>query len=203
MVDVPILGGDANGDISASGLTVRDEGAGLGNAKSVTSFDFVGAGVVASRSSATDPVVTVTVAGGGGGVTTAMLTSTHPATCPGPAGTITTTGDSRQIAYVNGDPGAPITVTNPTADGVRLTITSLTGFTTGVASALSFLTPVLSPQSGMSSIGALEAFSVVELIYKTDGIIDPAGDPGAPTGAGWVVASAENIRTYSGAGFVI
>lgn len=162
----------------------------------------LGALTVGSGLSLTGSTLTAT----GGGVTTALLTTTHPATCAQAGGTITTTGDARQIAYVNGDPGGPITVTNPTADGVRLTVTSLTGFTTGLGSALGFLSPVLSPVNGLATVGVLEAFSVVELIYKQNAIQDPAGspDPGEnPPVSGWVVASAEDIRTYSGAGFVI
>ena len=198
-----ILGADGNGDIGAGGLTIRDEGSPLGNPNSVTSFNFVGAGVVASRASATDSLVTVTVAGGGGGgVTTALLTTTSAATCAQAGATITTTGDARQIAYVNGDPGAAIIITNPTADGVRLTITSLTGFGSGAPSRIDTLVPMISPMSGLVTIGVLEAFSVVELIYKSSGIGNP-DDPGAPTGVGWVVASAENLRTFSGAGFVV
>jgi len=203
LVDLPILGGDANGDLHASGLTVRDEGSPLGIANSVTQFDFVGAGVVASRSSPTDPVVTVTVAGGGGGGTTALITSTNVATCPGPGGTITTTGDSRQIAYINGDPSVPITVTNPTADGIRLSIHSLTGFTTGAVSALAFLSPVLSTVNGLANSGELSAFSNAELIWKTGSIIDPTGNPGETPVSGWHLVSSQNFRLWNQEGLVI
>lgn len=140
--------------------------------------------------------------GGGGGVTTTLLTTTSAATCAQAGGTITTTGDARQIAYVNGDPNAPIIITNPTADGIRLTITSLTGFASGAVSRIDTLVPMISPINGLVTTGGLDAFSVVELIYKSSGIGDPA-EPTAPTGAGWIVASAENIRTFSGAGFVV
>lgn len=140
--------------------------------------------------------------GGGGGVTTTLLTTTSAATCAQAGGTITTTGDARQIAYVNGDPGAPITITNPTADGIRLTITSLTGFGSGAPSRIDTLAPMVSPLNGLVVTGMLEPFSVVELIYKSSGIGEPA-DPGAPTGAGWIVASTENFRTFNGAGFAV
>ena len=205
----PILGTDANGDIIGGGLTIRDEGTPLGNPNSVTQFDFVGAGVVASRTSATDPVVTVTVAGGGGGggPTTAMLTTTHPATCAQAGQTVTTTGANHQIAYcitTLHDPSQVITFTTPTVDGARLTIYSLTAFGNGNSMFIGFAAPVLSPIIGMAApnhLFTLEPFSVVTLVYKTGSVIDPNGAPTDPAVDGWHIECSENLRTGNSPAF--
>lgn len=204
-----ILGTDANGDIIGGGLSIRDEGTPLGNANSVTQFNFVGAGVVASRPSATDPVVTVTVAGGGGGggPTTAMLTTTHPASCAQAGQTVTTTGANHQIAYciaAQHNPAQVITFTTPTVDGARLTIYSLTSFGNGNNMFVAFAAPVMTPIIGMTPpnhLFTLASFSVVTLVYKTGSIIDPNGEPIVPAVDGWHIECSENLRTGNSAGF--
>ena len=202
----PILATDTNGDIVGGGMTVRNGGTPLGNANSVTQFDFVGAGVVASRASATDPLVTVTIAGGGGGgsgPTTAMLTTTHPTTCAQGGQTVTCTGDNHQIAYMNPanyDPAQSITFTTPTVDGARLTIYSLTAFGNGNDSFFKFQAPVLHNYGGLLPAGhdfTLPSFCVVTLVYKTASIIDPNGAPTDPVQDGWHVESAQNFRTFT------
>lgn len=171
---------------------IFDEGTFIGQP---TKIDFVGAGVTASWAGTT---ATVTIPGGGGGPTTAMLTTTHPATCPGIVTgvfAITTTGDSRQIAYVNGDPGTPIVVSSPAADGVRLTISSLTAFSSGNPSLISFVDPIFNPTAGVGTSGLLTASSTVELIYKENSIVPPDDDPSAPAVSGWHLVTGYEWRT--------
>ena len=149
-----------------------------------------------------------TISGGGGG-TTAIITGVLPSDCAQAGGTITTTGDAVQIAFVNGAAiGGPITITQPTADGIRLVIQSLAGLPGGTASdsQLTFANSVLSPVNGLQTTGLLSTFSVVELIYKQNAIQDPflPPDPSEnPPVSGWVVASSENLRLFSAAGMTI
>ena len=181
----------------ANAVSVRDEGVGVGI---VPTLNFVGAGVTASLAG---PQATITIPGG---VTTNILTGTHPVSCAQPGDTVTTTSDNVQIVFVNGDPTTGITISQPTADGIRLIINSLTGFTTGLPSRLDFANPVLSPLNGLATTGGLEAFSSAELIYKVNALQDPAGPPDPeenPPVSGWIVIGTENWRTFNSAGLNI
>ena len=194
---------DNNGDlVSGGGLTIRDEGVGLGNAASVTTLDFVGTGVTASRSSVTDPTVTVTVSGGGGGgYSTAMLTSTHPATVPQGPATVTTTNANQQIAYIDApalDPANVVTFTNPTLDGARLTINSMTTFSNSTGIYVAFAAPLFHIEVGMLPAGhnfTLHPTSTVTLVYKDASINNPEDDPSDPAQAGWHIETAVNISS--------